>query len=326
MPYKKVRLNHISLKALEIGHIYDYPIFYKDLDDIYRTLIQLHSSFTPEIEKKIEQLNIKDVYVLTKDHKLYEKDTQKYISKIIYDKNVPSELKSQIIHEMASDTMNELFQGELDTSKVDRSTQLVNDTINLILDDKSAAKAMLGVTSYDYYTYTHCVNVSIYALSFGAFLNLEKELLTTLGSAAILHDLGKKNVPNEIVNKNGKLTDEEFEVMKNHPSYAIDMLKALGETNQTLLDIIEQHHEKIDGSGYPKGLKQNDMHPLSHIVAIADIFDALTTKRSYKDALKSYDALNIMKNQMVGKLNEELLKKFIIFMSEKIEKDKNNLY
>jgi putative nucleotidyltransferase with HDIG domain len=323
MSYKKIKLNHITLKALELGHKYTYPIFYNQQDNIYNILIKKDHSFSEDTKKTIDKLQIKDLYVLIKDYKKYEQDTQQYISKIIYDKNVSAKVKSEIIHDMANDTMKELFSSELNRSKIEKSEELINNSIELILDDKSASKSMLEVTSYDYYTYSHCVNVSVYALAFGVFLNLEKDMLMVLGSAAILHDLGKKNVPNEIVNKDGKLTDEEFEVMKMHPTYAVEILKSLGETNKLLLEIIEQHHEKLDGTGYPKHLKKEDIHFLSQIIAIVDIFDALTTKRSYKNAMKSFDALDIMHKEMSHELNGELLEKFIIFMSDQIQKDNN---
>jgi hypothetical protein len=109
MSYIKVKLNHISKKALEMGHIYRYPVFYKDGGDIYKVLIEKDSSFVKETQEKIDKLLLKDLYVLTKDHPLYEKDTQEYIAKIVDDISVPSKLKSEIIHDMAADTINELF-------------------------------------------------------------------------------------------------------------------------------------------------------------------------------------------------------------------------
>ncbi len=323
MSYKKVKLSHICLKALEAGHTYRYPIFYQYSDNIYRVLIEQNTGFTKETQAKIDDLKISDVYVLLKDHPKYEKDTQTYISKLVYDNTFPIHSKADIIHEMANDTMQELFDGELHKSKIDRSQALINHTISLILNDERASKAMMKVTSYDYYTYSHCVNVSIYALGFGAYLGFTPHQLHILGAAAILHDLGKQKIPSEIVNKNGKLTDEEFEIMKSHPTYAVEILKSLGEKNKIILTIIEQHHEKMDGSGYPKQLTKEKIHPFSQIVAIADIFDALTTRRSYKKALRSYDALDIMSTQMKHEINMDLLEKFILFMSKHITNNKN---
>ena len=303
MSYKKVKLNHISLKSLEVGHVYKYPIFYKT-DNIFKKLINTDEQYSNDTENTIKTENITDVYVLTKNYDQYELDTQEYLTMLVDNNNVPISKKFEIVQDMTADAMNNLFQGEVNTQKISRVNVLLDDTIDMILHEKSAIKAMLDVTSYDYYTYTHCVNVSLYALGFGAYLNFTKEQLKILMKAAILHDLGKKDVPNEIVNKNGKLTDEEFIIMKNHPTYSVELLKVLGEDSSLLFDIIEQHHEKIDGSGYPHGLKGDEINIYAQILAITDIFDALTTKRSYKEAMQSYEALAIMKNNMSNELNE----------------------
>lgn len=314
MSYIKVKLNHIALKALEVGHRYLYPIFYKDSDNIYKKLIDIDQKYENSVKEKIDTLKIQDLFILTKDSSSYEKDTQEYLSKLLLREDISVELKSEIVHEMTTDTMYQLFNNQINITKIERSKDLINDNINLLLTDNSAVNAMLDVTSYDYYTYTHCVNVSIYAIAFGHYLNLNKKQLQILGMGALLHDIGKLKIPNEIVNKNGKLNDEEFEIMKQHPTFGVQVLKELGETNKEILQIIEQHHEKIDGSGYPNGITKEKIYLLSQIVTIADIFDALTTKRSYKDALTTYRALIIMEKEMKNELNPDLLKKFITFM------------
>lgn len=319
VPYKKVKLNHISRKALELGHLYTYAVFYRDHDDHYKKIIEPFTNFTQKTLQDIEQLPNKELFVLTKDYPLYEKDTQEYISKIVDDTSISNRVKSEIIHDMASETIHELFLRDIRASKIDSVSNVVNDTIEVILRDKSAIKAMLGVTSYDYYTYTHCVNVSIYALGFGAFLKLPKEDLVILGRGSILHDLGKKNVPHTIVNKNGSLSDDEFEIMKKHPTYGKELLEQIGETDPIVIKIVEQHHEKLNGSGYPFGLHKEEIHFLSQIVTIADIFDALTTRRSYKPALKTFDAFQIMKNHMNEEIDHKLLAEFMLFM---VDRDK----
>ena len=316
MSYKKVKLSHISLKALEVGHLYKYLIYYKKDNGVFSQLIQKDTLFTNYTQKLIEKLNITDVFVKYEDHDEYEKDTQNYLKKIVNDKNVPSSLKTEILHEMAADIINDLLDGELSTKKLDQASSVVSDTVDLILSDKTAIKAMLNVTSHDYYTYTHSVNVSTYALGFGEYLKLSEENLKVLGMAGVMHDLGKRKIPKEIINKNGKLTEDEFNLMKSHPTFGIEILQDLGETNQLLLDIIEQHHEKLDGSGYPKGLEGKEIHIFAQIMSVADIFDALTTKRSYKEAMKSFEAFNIMHNHMKREINQKLLRKFMDFMSK----------
>ncbi len=319
MSYKKVKLNHISRKALELGHTYTYAVYYQDHDNFFKKLFSANTSFSKETLQSIESLPHKELFVLSSDYHLYEKDTQEYISKIVDDPSISNQQKSEIIHDMASETVHELFLRDIRTSKIESFSHIINQTIQVILNDTSAIKAMLGVTSYDYYTYTHCVNVSIYALGFGAFLKLPKEDLMVLGRGGILHDLGKKNVPNEIVNKNGSLSDEEFAIMKKHSTYGKELLKQMGETNPMVMKIVEQHHEKLNGNGYPFGLRKGEIEFLAQIVTIADIFDALTTKRSYKPALRTFDALNIMKEHMSDELDHKLLAEFMIFM---VDRDK----
>lgn len=315
MSYKKIRLSHISLNALEFGHIYQYPIYYKENGKVFTILIDKEKPFDKIVQDKIDSYNIHDVFVKIEDHPQYEIDAQNYLKKIMDKKSVPIDLKSTILHEMASDIMNDLIGGELSSKKIQQASDIVTTSVDLLLEDSKAIKAMLKVTSHDYYTYTHSVNVSTYALGFGTYLKLPRAKIELLGMAGIMHDLGKKQIPSEIINKNGKLSDEEFELIKNHPTYGVDILKKLDEHNKNLLDVIEQHHEKIDGTGYPHGLKGNEINIFAQIMSIVDIFDALTTKRSYKDALNSFEAFDIMNKHMKDELNPKLLRKFITFMS-----------
>jgi len=144
---------------------------------------------------------------------------------------------------------------------------------------------------------------------------LNKKYINLIYQAAPLHDIGKLGIPDSILKKPGKLTSEEFEIMKQHPTLGVKLLKELGENNKIVLNCVEQHHENLDGSGYPKKLTSKDLSIYSQIVKIADIFDALTTKRSYKPPLKTFEAFKIMKS-MENEIMTDLLKKFIIFMSE----------
>lgn len=175
---------------------------------------------------------------------------------------------------------------------------------------------MLKIAKYDYYTYTHCVNVSTYAIGFAKSLHVDTKDLLTIGMAALMHDIGKRKISSEIINKDGRLTPEEFEEIKKHPLYGVEILKELNQDDPLLLILIEQHHEKVNGSGYPHGLKNEEIHLYSKILCIVDIFDALTTKRSYKAALRTFEAFNIMYNHMRNELDIELLQKFMKFMNQ----------
>jgi len=316
MSYKKVKLSHISLKSLEYNHRYKYKIYYKVEDNIYKVLIDCSRKYDKSILEIINKNNIKDIYVKFKDHEKYERDTQKYLKKIRKNKKISRELKSEILNELTCDIMNDLFTGEINTEKIEQAKSIIDDTVAFLLEDPVAIKSMLKITTFDFYTYTHSINVSTYALGFAMYLKLKEKDLNTIGLAAILHDIGKKKISLDIINKNGTLTKKEFLKVKEHSSLGVEMLKKYGINDSLVLNIIEQHHEKIDGSGYPKGLKGDEIIFFSRILTIADIFDALTTRRSYKEALKTFEAFNIMYHHMKNELDLNLLKKFMQFMNQ----------
>lgn len=166
------------------------------------------------------------------------------------------------------------------------------------------------IDAKDKYTEGHTERVSQYAVFLGERLSMSDRQLETLRIGALIHDLGKIGIDLNILNKPGKLTDEEFEQIRLHPALGQQIcspLKALQEVG----DIIRHHHEKLDGSGYPDGLCGEQISLNARIVSIVDIFDALTTERSYRAALPVTESLLIMKEEAAqGKLDSQLLKEF----------------
>jgi putative nucleotidyltransferase with HDIG domain len=147
-----------------------------------------------------------------------------------------------------------------------------------------------SLESADAYTHGHCERVANFGVAVGSRLGLDAESLTALRLGAYLHDLGKVRIPDEILNKSGKLTDEEFAIVKMHPVWGLEMLTEV-DFPWDLKPIIRWHHEKCDGSGYPDGLKGDDIPLTAQIICIVDVYDALTTVRSYKPAYTPMEAL-----------------------------------
>lgn len=142
----------------------------------------------------------------------------------------------------------------------------------------------------DRYTHSHNQRVKDYAVKIGNKLNLSKEKIEDIVFASLFHDLGKINVPDEILNKPGRLTAEEFEYIKKHPSDGADLVKATYYEN--IAEIIEQHHERLNGSGYPKGLKGDQILIEAKIIAVSDAYDAMTTDRPYRKGMSPKDAVD----------------------------------
>jgi putative nucleotidyltransferase with HDIG domain len=173
---------------------------------------------------------------------------------------------------------------------------------------------LLKVAVHEYTTYTHSVNVAAVGTLFGQDLGLGVKDLKGLCAGILLHDVGKTKISTDILNKKGKLTKEEFDIIKKHPEYGIEVLEETGVQFKEELIVTLQHHENNDGSGYPYGLTKDEIHPCGKIARVIDVYDALTAKRSYKDALRPFTAITEMKEEMLNCFDTELLKEFIRFL------------
>ena len=165
--------------------------------------------------------------------------------------------------------------------------------------------------SKDPYTKKHSIKVSNYAVLLAKHLKLPKEEIEIIKLAAILHDVGKLGIKEKVLLKSGSLNGAEYEEVKKHSAIGAEIIKPFRFFNDVIL-IIRHHHEKYDGTGYPDGLKGKDIPLGSRILAIADSYNALTSKRAYRDAYSSGEAVNIMKKEDGSKFDTKLLD---IFMS-----------
>ncbi|MGE4296010.1 MAG: HD-GYP domain-containing protein [Campylobacterales bacterium] len=239
------------------------------------------------------------------------------IKTALHDSALPKKTKSKIIYNVTSRLINDLFESEITSEKIHEAKQSVSVMLDGVIHDEITIASLIEVSSYDYYTYTHCVNVAVYSVGLGKELGLSAKELERLGSGGILHDLGKAKVDIGLINKPGKLTEEEFTKVKEHPALGYDLLRKLHEDDSVILSIVRHHHEKLNGKGYPDGLMSDGVDMYARIVAIGDIFDALTTKRSYKPALSTFEALELMRHKMHDELDPKLLSLFILMMGKK---------
>ena len=156
------------------------------------------------------------------------------------------------------------------------------------------------------YTYEHSLNVTLYALIIGLNEGLTSKELQILVLGCLLHDLGKCNINNTILDKPGKLSDSEFKAIKQHPIYGVELADSLSCADDRIKGIILQHHEKLDGTGYPYGLSYEKINHLSRVATVADIFDAVTSKRAYHQKRSVRDGIIILDGDSSrGKISKE---------------------
>lgn len=226
-----------------------------------------------------------------------------YEEEIVQSKRVYRDVKK-----LVEETMNDVRLGRgIHMPKLNEAS---DSMINSLLRNKNAFLSLARLKSYDQYTFYHSVNVSILSLSVGIFLDYHRTELQMLGAGGLLHDIGKTRVPDNILNKPGKLTEAEFSIIKKHVEYGQQILANTENIPKNSLIMLLEHHERFDGSGYPQGLKGKDISYPGGIAGIADVFDALTTERVYKKAMLPQDALREM-YKMGKSFIPSLLERFI---------------
>ena len=177
--------------------------------------------------------------------------------------------------------------------------------------NKNDFKAILnGVKDHDNYSYAHSLRVATLLALFGHAAGIRGEEQQVLASGGLLHDAGKISIPHEILNKPGRLDEAEFAVMKSHVTETVKFLRTCEDIPNAVMLIAEQHHEKLDGKGYPHGLKAGELNELARMAAIVDVFSALTDRRVYKPEMEPEKALQVMSDEMTTHLDQHFLKLF----------------
>ena len=239
-----------------------------------------------------------------------------YIDTVRSEVRVISSINKQIKKEAISN-IHSLADNFIDTSKgvQKRDIESVGNTTQNLIDNLSSQKDILinisDIKMYDDYTYHHCLSVAIMSIAIGMELGFTNEMLNDLGLAGLLHDIGKVAIPIEIINKPGRLTNEEFNVVKMHPVYAAKHLQDRHLVNDNVYQGIVGHHEKLDGSGYPNHLKGDQIHPYARILAVADVYDALTSNRPYRIPSPPNEAIELIMGSVDTHFDERIVKAFL---------------
>ncbi len=271
------------------------------------------AAFENEKKELLVRKNVNRLFIGRKDQKKYSEYLESNLQHILSDEKIQPEEKAQIVYGTATNTLHDVFKEPVHKNIV-RSQTFAYNMIDYILRDGKAAYNLLKITSHDYYTYTHSVNVATIGSLFARNIGLNEKDMKSFCTGMLLHDLGKTKISSSIINKKGQLTEEEFEKIKMHPEMGAKMLRESGSGFKNEYVVILQHHEKCDGSGYPYGLKKDEIHYVARLVHIIDIYDALTTRRSYSHSQKPFDSLKLMRSEMHNSVDQAMLKSFIRFL------------
>lgn len=224
---------------------------------------------------------------------------------------VNAEERLFVVYSTVSEVMESIFESANEKLPLEALSACVHEIVEVLHSESNLLPIVLKMMPDDYTTHQHSTNVAYFATILGIMMKMKKQELIDLTFAALLHDIGKLRIEAAILEKPCSLEEDEFESVKHHSQMGCEILEQNGIVNQTILKGILHHHERLDGSGYPDQLKGKVIPKVSRIIGVCDVFDALTTNRTFRENYTSFEALLLMKREMHKQFDELLIDLFI---------------
>jgi HD-GYP domain-containing protein (c-di-GMP phosphodiesterase class II) len=271
-----------------------------------------HIDLTEKKRRELIENGVKTLYVRDDDAGDYFHYVDQTIGQIMVSNTFSPKEKSHVLYETSQSLVKSTFDRPDSPVVMEANQRVVTHTVTQLINEPAMLRTMVQLFAYDYSLYTHSVHVSV--LGSALMLEFEKSAsdhLRSLAMGLLLHDIGKSRVPPDIVRKQGMLTHWESKQMEKHPDYGVGLMQAHEQISNRAIDIIKGHHEKMDGSGYPRGLEGSSIPLPTRICSVVDVFDALTSNRVYKPAMRAFDAIAMMRARMRAHLDDDVVQLLI---------------
>ncbi|WCN38360.1 HD-GYP domain-containing protein [Aneurinibacillus uraniidurans] len=274
----------LSITRCEPGMKLAKPIF----TDTGAVLLNTEVLLTSTMIRRLQEKGINTLYI-------YDDATKDIEAGEVISEKVRRTAARTIYH-----TFNEIlgsdqkWRARLSPSAIADFRNIFEDILLDLKQNRQAMNLLTNICAQDHYIYAHSLNVAIYAAALALHLGYPDKDIVELGMGALLHDIGKLRVPGEVLYKPGRLTDDEFIEMKKHAEYGFEFLRNQEGVSLLAAHCAFQHHERLDGTGYPRGLKGDEIHRYARVLAVCDVFDAVTTNRVYRSAMLPHDAMEIL--------------------------------
>lgn len=300
----------IALKTLCPTAVLDFDLYLWANATSAAVLYRKRSGpFTRGDIDRLLEADVQTLYIPFSDHMHYRRYLQE---DVVENKEVPPAQRYCILKELNRSVFDAALRGRNLNPVVQFADSHASHLTDIICDREFVLADLFALMDHDYYTYTHATNVCVYSVALAEGLGIVDQAdLLAVGTAALLHDIGKRQIPSTILNKPGKLNAEEWDLVQGHPRAAFDELGPRGDLTWDQLMMIYQHHERVDGSGYPVGLKGTEIHEWGRICAIADVFDALTSERPYRKSDPLGKVQEFMQRNAGRQFDKEMIKCWI---------------
>ena len=291
----------------------DFPVYLRR-GGRYVLYTNARDYFSRDLKERLVQNGIDTVYIPLQQQTAYASYIKEHLEGILNNPEISEEVRSKIFLDTTAGQVKDIFENQesaLDTQTFEGVHHVVNSSLSFLLT-RAALENISRFLSHDYQTFSHSVHVFTYTMMLMNYMSeyWEKETLVDAGVGALLHDIGKTHIPASVLNKPGKLDEKEWQQIKQHPRYGTRMCTNV-RLPQTSFDCIRFHHEKYDGSGYPFGIRKDEIPVPARVITCCDVYDAITSKRPYAPAKTPFAALKIMGEEMKGAFDPEIFKSLI---------------
>ncbi len=306
-----IRRKYMRTRQLKPGMIIDQSV----VDRLGRNLIVRGAQLDEYVIDSLISLGIMSVYIQDGEYdpddpdKILSPAARKNVEKLRTDDRAKVTLTDSV-KKRISEGIQFIYSGVKPTEMVEATDSIASDLMEAISNNDAIAIDIGALKTSDEYTFKHSVDVATISMIIAKKMQLSKKEIYEIGVSGLLHDLGKTQVPPEILNKPAKLDHDEFEIMKQHSIFGYRMIKDQPAYNEEIKLAVLQHHEKINGQGYPLGVRDINICPYAKILSVSDIYDALVTERPYKSAYSQRDAVEIIMS-MTAELDYTAMKAFL---------------
>ena len=276
--------------------------------------------FTEADQNRLQRTNTEFLYVRSGDMEIVTEYLEQNLESLLARDDIDSGAKGTILYQTAANYVTDVFDEPGKTADIIRCRSLIRHLMKYVAGHEDALKALKAITSQNYYIFTHSVQMAaLMMLTHERLFDLRQDEMIDVGVGSLLHDVGMVFLSGDIMNKPDALADIEYHKVKQHAQKGYDYLLNAGTLGEVSLTIVRHHHEKYDGSGYPVGLKGDNIPRSAQLAALCDTYCAITTDRPKHTALPGTEALRLMGEEVGSVFSPELFKRFADVVSRKWE-------
>lgn len=288
-----------------------FAVYVKISDEKFTQIFRKGDTIDPERFQQYVKKGVKELYIHKGERREYITATEVLMNRIQANPTLPISDAHKVVEELTEQTMFEIYEDKIfDENSLRRAQIVVKSYIDVLKNDPKGLATFINLSREETYPCRHAIATSVFAVLLArAHQNQNDKTLMIVGLGGLLHDLGMSKLPDGMDDVNRKLTPEEWAEVKRHPNYGLDMIKDIKGFPEEVKYVIEQHHENWDGTGYPRGIRATEIYYAARVVAIADAFSALTTKRGGRSLYKPEDALALLLTEH-RKYDPQLIKAF----------------